>query len=245
MNVLLLFLLIDFVESASYSNYQYDFTAPIFTPDGRLLQVEYASAAADRSSPIVVARINDDLTVVVTTRAVSKVQPRLIVLEDCNCVVGMSGVIADSLALLDKIGQASVDHRRQFGRPLDADQVAATAATACQRHAFGGGLRPYGSTLVVAGRRPSGIVSTVTDPSGAIRQLDASVAVLGSGALQRKIDNEWYGSDRLTRLVKLVYSEARKGDDDDVVVEVVAVSTKLGVYKVSAEQLDRLLPRKR
>lgn len=41
----------------SYNAYRYDCTVPQFTPDGRLLQTEYAAAAADRSSPIVCARI--------------------------------------------------------------------------------------------------------------------------------------------------------------------------------------------
>jgi Proteasome subunit A N-terminal signature len=50
-------------SSNSYNPYMYDLTAPLFTPDGRLLQTEYATRAADHSSPLVSARIHDHLAV--------------------------------------------------------------------------------------------------------------------------------------------------------------------------------------
>jgi hypothetical protein len=40
------------LANQNYNAYNYDMTTPLFTPDGRLLQVEYASRAATHSSPV-------------------------------------------------------------------------------------------------------------------------------------------------------------------------------------------------
>jgi 20S proteasome alpha/beta subunit len=47
------FCLINAKNSRAYNAYNYDLTTPQFTPDGRLLQVEYASRAASHSSSCV------------------------------------------------------------------------------------------------------------------------------------------------------------------------------------------------
>jgi 20S proteasome alpha/beta subunit len=72
------------------------------TVDGRVLQVEYASAAASHSSCVVVAPIQNDTVVIFTTRPAGTVQEQLVVLKDSHTVVALSGILTDSLALLPK-----------------------------------------------------------------------------------------------------------------------------------------------
>jgi 20S proteasome alpha/beta subunit len=156
--------------SNDYNAYNYDLTTPQFTPDGRLLQVEYASAAADRSSPLVAVAVNDTL-ILITMTANSTAQNRLIIWND-KIVIAPSGVLPDSVALLQVLGKQATKHFQTYRTKLEsANQVAQIFGNACQTHAFGGGIRPYGSTMLVCGI-PAGssayIDMVATDPSGAI-----------------------------------------------------------------------------
>jgi len=251
--------------AATYNNYQYDMTVPQFTPDGRLLQIEYASSAADRSFPIVVAPLGSDFTVLLTVRPSHKVvQERLIVLKESDTVVALSGILADSLALMQKVQEETLNNRRLYGEALTSLQVATTISSACQQHAFGGGLRPYGSTIVVCGIEAGKIKTRVADPSGALQEVDGvEPTVVGGGALQglketmqRELRSLW-GSIQDSDLSKGIAQIARvaieeqKGRDadkkgsqgDDPIVEVVVVSSSNGVYKLTEKQVQALLKR--
>jgi Proteasome subunit A N-terminal signature len=152
-------------SSADYRPYYYDRNIH-FTPDGRLLQVEYAANAADNSSPLVVCQLDENTMVVMTcSRAISssssgasargqRPQDRLVVLED-TVVVGMSGVLSDSLAVLKSSLQDWEKFKLIYGdQDRDAmmlTKVADAIGQACHENCFQGGTRPYGSTMLLMG----------------------------------------------------------------------------------------------
>ena len=170
-------------SSSSYNAYQYDMTGPQFTPDGRLLQVEYATSAADHSSPLLLVKLTvpkddsqqdptmeisetEDIVVMFAVRSRRRVQERFVIIPASGsgsgsvygqCVVAMSGVLPDCLSLLQAVQEEALQRQRRYGSAsaqLNAHDVAQCIASQCQQHAFGGGIRPYGATFVVCGLLP-------------------------------------------------------------------------------------------
>ncbi len=175
-------------HASSYNAYNYDMTTPMFTPDGRLLQCEYASRAATWSSPLVVLK-GTDFTILVTAKSSTRAQDRLILLQDSH-IVAMSGVLSDSLSLLSHLQKEMEHEQRLYGRAatMSALKIATILGNECQLHAFGGGIRPYGSNMVVCGAN-EGVYQT--DSSGAVLQMKNVLTVVGgSETRQAKLKSD-------------------------------------------------------
>jgi 20S proteasome alpha/beta subunit len=252
-------------SNQNYNAYNYDMTTPQFTPDGRLLQVEYASKAATHSSPCVIWKppqgTDDEITLIMTAKSSRKIQNRLIPLSETTAVC-LSGVVSDSLALLSKVYEVQDNNRRLYGSALTELQIANSIAISCQRHSFGGGLRPYGSTMVIVS--PKGILQT--DPSGAVLTVntDAKLHVVGGSTSsaeelrrttqllllqqhQRAETPETTLANALLALAKAVLETSLGENDplDNAWLEVMVVSKKQGIHKLTNDQIERLLAKVR
>jgi proteasome alpha subunit len=246
----------------NYNSYQYDRTVMQFNHDGRLLQVEYASAAADHSTPVVAASVAQDLLLICTTtrRPAGNIYQELLVLvptgstigttassEEEYVVVALTGVLADSLALLETVQEERFSQLDSYS----ASEVARTIADQCQRHTFGGGLRPFGATLLVCGVSNQQISLFRTDPSGAIFETPSSMdsMVVGGGSVARTLKQRLSSLDsstdvqtRIGNILSLVLQEQQKADGENkdaaLVLEAVLVSKHKGVLKLSMEQIE-------
>lgn len=188
-----------------YNAYNYDMTTPMFTPDGRLLQVEYASIAAkDRSSPILALTLRqdqEDVIVLGCNRSrmggrVSGQQRRLIpmIANGCdrpNVCVCMSGVLSDAVALLQEVRKHFDSWGRTYGYGSSSSvfmlaRLATVIGDACQSHAFGGGLRPYGASFLICGLELDNSNSLrakmyTTFPSGSVIDVDIESSLRSNG----------------------------------------------------------------
>mmetsp|Transcript_12226 Transcript_12226/g.15985 ORF Transcript_12226/g.15985 Transcript_12226/m.15985 type:complete len:320 (-) Transcript_12226:34-993(-) len=204
-------------SAEAYNAYQYDMTLPQFTPDGRLMQLEYARLATDHSAPIFALPLvsEDDkdspagsVLAILTYRPALRLQQRLHVYENSKnrgnaVLLGMAGVLADCGALSRKVQESNIEHEKKFGAPFTtAHQWAMAASQQCQIYTLGGGIRPYGAGLIVVERSNAGSTNIfVTDPSGAIRSLSGNeitvpMALIGGGfmpenKLKRDLVNIW------------------------------------------------------
>lgn len=152
----------------------------------------------------------------------------------------MSGVVSDSLALLAKVYELQDNNRRLYGsKTLTERQVASAITTACQRHSFGGGLRPYGSTIVIVS--PTAILQS--DPSGAVVALDDKWNIVGSSntELRRKLESENVPTTLAEALLTVAKHLVPDNEDDDAWLEIMVLSKDMGVHKLSDDQVGRLL----
>jgi proteasome alpha subunit len=164
----------------------YDRGVSIFSPDGRLYQVEYAREAVKQGAPVVGVRGADGVALaahaplrssLVESDSVEKLHA-----IDGRVGVATAGHAADARRLIDIARRTAQRERLRFGEPAAVESLATTVADHVQEHTQTGGARPYGTALLVAGY-DDGPHLFETDPSGAVDAWRADAVGRGSSEI--------------------------------------------------------------
>lgn len=164
----------------------YDRAITVFSPDGRLFQVEYAREAVKRGTTALGVRCKDGVVLLVDKR----ISSRLVVAQsiekifaiDTHIGCATSGLVADARALIDRARVEAQSNRITYDEPIHVDTLVKRICDFKQSYTQFGGGRPFGTALLVAGVDESGPHLYETDPSGALTEYKASA--VGSGRPQ-------------------------------------------------------------
>ena len=177
----------------------YDRGMTIFSPDGRLYQVEYAREAIKRGTASVGVR-TDDGVVLVADRQVRSPLLEADSIEklhriDDHVAVASAGHVADARQLVEFARTQAQRHRLRYDEPIDVETLAKEVTDYIQRYTQSGGVRPFGVALVIAGVDPDGRPRVFeTDPSGTPYEWTAT-AVGGDHAALMGYLEEHYRDD--------------------------------------------------
>jgi 20S proteasome subunit alpha 5 len=172
------------------SSSEYDRNVNTFSPDGRLLQVEYAIEAVKLGSSAVAILCPEGVIFAVEKRASSPLLipssvEKIYAIDDHIGVV-MAGIGADGRTMVDHMRVAAQSHRFSFGEAIG---VRAVTESVCDLAlSFGEGSRkregqmsrPFGTSLLVAGIEGNTPYLFHTDPSGTYTQCRARAIGAGS-----------------------------------------------------------------
>jgi len=133
----------------------YDRTATMFSPEGHLLQVEYAEKAVRLGSASVGMRCSDGVFILADKR----VGDKLIVEESANkiyeidshIIASVAGIVSDARILIEKAQLISQQHRITYDSPIEPELIVKEIANMKQQFTQYGGARPFGVHLMTAG----------------------------------------------------------------------------------------------
>ncbi len=150
------------------SGQSYDSSLTLFSPDGRLFQVEYALEAVRKGTTVIGIRCKDGVVLAAVIRLV-KLQERTLngKLFEIDEAVGalVSGLSADSRYLMARARTLAQIHRLTFGESIPVQTLAKKFCDYIQTYTQRGGLRPYGVQVLFAGVDNTPRLF-VTDPIG-------------------------------------------------------------------------------
>lgn len=133
----------------------YDRTATMFSPEGHLLQVEYAEKAVRLGSASIGMKCINGVFIIADKR----IKDKLIVKEstnkihevDSHIIVSVAGIVADARVLIERAQVLSQQHRITYDSPIEVELIIKEISNIKQQFTQYGGARPFGVSLMIAG----------------------------------------------------------------------------------------------
>jgi proteasome alpha subunit len=150
----------------------YDRASTVFSPDGRLFQVEYAREAVKRGTTTVGLKYKEGVVLIIDKRISSRlIEAKSIdkifqIDQHVGCAT--SGLVADARVLVDRARVEAQIHKITYSEQVSIEVLVKKICDFMQNHTQYGGIRPFGTALLVAGVDEQGTHLFETDPSGAL-----------------------------------------------------------------------------
>jgi proteasome alpha subunit len=161
----------------------YDRAITVFSPDGRIFQVEYAREAVKRGTTAVGIVYKDGILLAVDKSidypylvpdSIEKIYQ-----IDEHIGAASSGLIADARRMVEDCRLEAQRNRIAYDEPISVSELTRKISNTSQIYTQYGGIRPFGCALLVAGINSDGKQLFETDPSGAYTEYLATA--IGSG----------------------------------------------------------------
>jgi proteasome alpha subunit len=165
------------------ANRGYDMTPTMYSPDGRIYQVEYALETVKRGTLAIGIKTKDGVVIAVEEKSrplqVADITQKIFQVDD-HIGVAAAGYIPDARVEVDSARYFSQSNKLTYDEPVEIETVAKHLAD--QNHQFTqySGVRPFGVALILAGVDKKGSHVVTIDPSGTYASYSAVAIGLGS-----------------------------------------------------------------
>ena len=222
----------------------YDRAITMFSPDGRLLQVEYAKKTVRQGSTAIGMVCSDGVLLVADKRVVDS----LIVPEsvekiwqiDENIGAAASGILSDARVLIDRAQLKAQQHRVTYDSEVDTLTIVKDICDLKQICTQSGGLRPFGVSVLIAGIDDSVPKLFETDPIGIFFQYRATAIGEGEVEVEEILHSEYKPEITIEDGLKLSLKALKKVLGDNFSIDRIDAA-----YITIAEKKFRRVPKQR
>lgn len=222
----------------------YDRAITVFSPDGRLLQVEYALSATKRTPLALGIKCKDGVVLLAVRKYISPLAtpPEKIYKIDNHIGAIAAGLVGDGLVLIEGGRLEAQYNRLIYGEPITVKNLAKRIAVHKQQFTQYAGLRPFGVMMMIGGidEEPK---LYVTHPGGAFYDYAAFAVGKNSDKVNETL-KQTYKEDMsldecLKYAIKLIM-EAEEGEVTADSLEVAVIDRETKKFrKLSRDELEK------
>ncbi len=221
---------------------QYDRGITIFSPDGRLFQVEYAKEAVKKGATALGITYENGV-VLAATRSTPELQvrnPEKVFKLDDHIGVATSGLVADGRTLVDEARNEAQKHLMTFDEEIPTSVLATFIADRCQQFTQYGGVRPYGLSTISGGVKDGEAEVYHTDPSGTLSQWKAVAIGKGRQKAKEHLEENWEEGLDQEAAIEIAVEALSEGEEDIELknVELAVLNTEEDFKRYSPQELE-------
>ena len=220
----------------------YDRAITVFSPDGRLLQVEYAKKAVSQGAMAIGIVCKDAVLLVADRRLtdplVVKDSVKKIYKVDDHIIATAAGYLSDARVLVKRCRVHAQQHRLTYGEEIDVESLIIYVADYEQAYTQYGGIRPFGISFLLAGIDSKGPALFMSEPSGTYFKYKAKALGMGSTDANKMLKAKYKENMTVEQALKLAYEVFKKVLGKDFNIERLEASqvTASGIKKLNGKK---------
>merc|ERR1712071_266282 len=209
---------------------RYDTRTTIFSPEGRLYQVEYAMEAIVHAGTCLGILASDGIVLAAERRSTNKLLDEVFFSEKIyqlneDMVCSVAGITSDANVLTNELRLISQRYLLQYGESIPCEQLVSRLCDTKQAYTQFGGKRPFGVSLLYGGwDHHYGFQLYQSDPSGNYGGWKATCIGNNSAAA--------------VSMLKQDFKEGEMKINDALALAVKVLNKTMDVSKLSAEKVE-------
>jgi len=227
----------------------YDRAITVFSPDGKLFQVQYAQEAVKRGLTALGIKVNEGVVLAAEKRVRSKLVEETSIEKifqvDEHIGAAASGLIADARVLIDHARIEAQINRLRYDEAISVEALAKRIGDTKQLYTQHGGVRPFGARLLIAGVDGKKPRLFETDPSGVVAAYKSQAIGGGAQAVTDFFERKYDEKLSLDEAILLALEALRivvEGEFNEENVEMALIPVKTGRFeKLSNEELAKYI----
>ncbi len=221
----------------------YDRAITVFSPDGRLFQVEYALETVNRGATILGIVCPEGVVLGAEEKIESKLQDSSftwkIFAVDSHIGAAVVGLGSDARILIDQARVYCQSNRLMYDEPIDVEIISKRIGDIKQLYTQHAGVRPFGVSIIFGGIDKTGNRLFSTDPSGTYRAYKAIAVGVGRETVEGILKEEYRKDLGLEDAIKLTVKCLRKAleaREEQLRVKISIVPTTTKTYQALPDE---------
>ncbi len=227
----------------------YDRAITVFSPDGRIFQVEYAFEPVRKGTTAIGLASSNCAILCVEERPFSVLQDMSVAQKlfqiDDHVGAAVAGLMGDARILIDQARIYAQSHRLTYDEPIDIEILGKRASDIAQLYTQHAGVRPFGASIIFAGVDKTGCRVFLSEPSGAYWGFKAIAIGAGADTVKPILEKEYLENltvDEVVLLTLSCLSRVMEGKPEAQKIRIALISSETKKFRLlTPDEVEKYL----